>query len=262
APANSTAPATSTSGGTPTSTPTSTANPAPNPVSANSTANSTSGGTPTSTHTPAPANPAPPNPAPANPIPSTPEPSDERDPPRPIVQPAVEVKLPEDAPDWLQKALPYLAARDLGCHYTSLLKTLVRLEESQGFEKEHPGLPKSKKRPKEVGVWIRGARGIKMKSLPTVDNVVAYGDQWYSWWDELQPAWRQRGEDGRLITGGKYGTEWGHLDCAGQNGNISIVAALYFWGAAAMHTEETRAVWNDAVEDVCWMLEGLDMLFE
>ncbi|KAJ6454038.1 hypothetical protein C8R47DRAFT_940660, partial [Mycena vitilis] len=163
--------------------------------------------------------------------------------------------LPDDVPEWLEKALLYLTVRDLGCHYTALLRTLVRLEESQGFTRSHAGLPKSKTRPKEVGVWIRGARGVKMKSLPIVVDVARYREEWYSWWEELQPDWRQRGEDGRLITGGMYGKEWGALDCAGQNGNVSIVAALYFWGAAATHTEETRALWNEAVEDVCWMFE-------
>ncbi|KAJ7629278.1 hypothetical protein DFH06DRAFT_980028, partial [Mycena polygramma] len=171
--------------------------------------------------------------------------------------------LPEDTPDWLKTALHYLTMRDLGCHYTALLTALVRLEESAGFEKKtHTPLRSSTARPGELGKYVKGARGKKMKELPRVKNVAAYAKKWNAWWNDLQPKWRQRGEDGQLITGGKYGDEWGGLDCAGPNGTLSVVAVLYFWGAASTHTEETREVWTAAVQDATWMLEGLDTLFE
>ncbi|KAJ6455534.1 hypothetical protein C8R47DRAFT_996772, partial [Mycena vitilis] len=153
--------------------------------------------------------------------------------------------LPEDTPEWLRSALGYLTVRDLGCHYVSLLKALVRLEESAGFDNENPTpLPASQKkhkRPKEVGLWIKGGRGVKMSKLPEVGDVHTYQKQWYSWWDGLQPGWRKRGAEGEWITGGEYGNDWGHLDSSGVNGTISIVAALYFWGTARTHTEETLA---------------------
>ncbi|KAJ6490574.1 hypothetical protein C8R47DRAFT_977287 [Mycena vitilis] len=177
--------------------------------------------------------------------------------------PAVELDLPEDTPEWLMTALHYLTARDLGCHYTALLKALVRLEESAGFEEtSHTALRSSTARPKEVGKYVKGARGAKMKALPEVKNVKAFATKWNAWWDDLQPKWRQRGADGQWITGGKYGDEWGGLDCAGPNGTLSVVAALYFWGSASTHTAETQAAWTAAVQDATWMLEGLDTLFE
>ncbi|KAJ7601289.1 hypothetical protein DFH06DRAFT_1026821, partial [Mycena polygramma] len=173
------------------------------------------------------------------------------------------LELPDDTPQWLSNALLYIRGADLGCHYASLLRALVRLEESAGFENDdHTPLPASKHRPTQVQKWIQGKRGEKMKTLPEVKNVVTYSKQWYKWWDDLQPSWRQRDANGKWITGGEYGSDWGKLDCAGINGSLSIVAALYFWGAAPTHTEETRAVWNEAVEDVTWILEGVDTLFE
>ncbi|KAJ7633593.1 hypothetical protein DFH06DRAFT_1004174 [Mycena polygramma] len=176
---------------------------------------------------------------------------------------SVTLPLPDDTPEWLRVALSYLTARDLGCHYTSLLQALVRLEESVGFEKDkHVSLPRSTVRPDEVSVWIRGARGVKMKALPKVVKLEAYATQWWKWWDELQPAWRQRGEDGKWVVGGGYGTDFGKLDCSGPNGTICIVAALYFWGSSTSHTSESRAIWEGAVQDVAWMLEGVDTLFE
>jgi hypothetical protein len=175
----------------------------------------------------------------------------------------VALELPEETPAWLRDALSHLTTRDLGCHYTSLLRALVRLEESAGFDDAKPTpLAASKARPVEVAKWIRGGRGGKMKHLPAVKNVDAYGKQWYTWWDEMQPHWRKRGEDGYWVVGGEYGDEWGALDCAGVNGNLSFVAALYFWGAAESHTEDSRALWERAVLDVVWMLEGVDTLFE
>ncbi|KAJ7618975.1 hypothetical protein DFH06DRAFT_1011614, partial [Mycena polygramma] len=172
------------------------------------------------------------------------------------------LELPADTPIWLKTALSYLTACDLGCHYTALLRALVRLEESMDFEKEKPvALPRSTVRPDEVAEWIRGARGVKMKALPRVKKVDAYAKQWYAWWDELQPAWRKRGDDGKWVVGGEYGNAFGKLDCSGPNGTICIVAALYFWGSSEKHTPESRSIWDEAVQDVAWMLEGVDTLF-
>ncbi|KAJ7028758.1 hypothetical protein C8F04DRAFT_963607 [Mycena alexandri] len=174
----------------------------------------------------------------------------------------ITLDLPADTPPWLRSVLSYLTAIDLGCHYTSLLTALVRLEESAGFEQEGQPLPSSKLRPGEVQKWIRGARGNRMKCLPEVVNVAQYGKTWNAWWDALQPSWRKRGSDGHWVVGGKYGAEYGALDASGLNGCISIVAALYFWGTARTHDEGSRAEWERAVQDVVWMLEGVDTLFE
>ncbi|KAJ7018846.1 hypothetical protein C8F04DRAFT_976565, partial [Mycena alexandri] len=170
--------------------------------------------------------------------------------------------LPVDTPPWLRTVLSHLMARDLGCHYKSLLTALVRLEESAGFEQNGKALPTSKWRPLKVQKWIRGARGSRTKTLPEVHDVAAYAKAWNAWWDALQPPWRKRGEDGLWIVGGKYGAEFGALDASGINGCISIVASLCFWGAAKTHDRESRAVWETAVNDVVWMLEGVDTLFE
>ncbi|KAJ7102960.1 hypothetical protein C8R43DRAFT_963850 [Mycena crocata] len=170
---------------------------------------------------------------------------------------SIELTFPEDTPPWLRDAVGHLQEPDLGCHYKALLVALIRLEESAGYEST-TSLPVSKLRPAEVKKWIRGARGAKLKELPTTSKPAAYADSFNAWWDSLQPLWRERNTDGTWKVGGKCGKEWGGLDCAGVNGTISIVGALHFWGTSAAHTEETRAVWETAVLDVAWMLESMD----
>ncbi|KAJ6504324.1 hypothetical protein C8R47DRAFT_968665 [Mycena vitilis] len=164
------------------------------------------------------------------------------------------------APDWLKKTIAWLGRQDLGHQYTSLLSTLVRLEEAFGLDPDTYGALPSDGRPGQVQKWI-GAGRSRMRKNPVVSDVGQYADEWYAWWDSMQPKWRRRGPDKKWMVGGdaQYGgnQEWGVLDRPGPNGCLSIVAALYFWGVCENQSGAVRARWLEAVEDVSWMLEGL-----
>ncbi|KAJ7829903.1 hypothetical protein B0H13DRAFT_1655420, partial [Mycena leptocephala] len=149
----------------------------------------------------------------------------------------------------------------LGCHFTSILAALVRLETSFGFDEETYSAVPADHRPKPITTWIKGGRTTKTKKIPAISNVARYADQWYQWWDFLQPDWRRRDRGGNWASGGDaiYGgdNEWGLLDKPGPNGCLSVVAGLYFWGVCKGQPDIVKERWIWAVQDVAWMLEGL-----
>lgn len=184
--------------------------------------------------------------------------------------PSITVAVPPDAPDWLRDSVKDLSKIDLGCHYASVLAALIRLEAAAKYAPQTNGpqrLASSKvaPRPTEISEWIKGGRGKKSKKSPVVSDVAKYTRSWDLWWDSLQLEWRKRDNNGRWRFDVGYGddSDWGVLDCYGTNGLVSTVAGLYFWGVAQLlGTEEQRARWENAVHDVVWVLEGLEMTFK
>ncbi|KAJ7143245.1 hypothetical protein C8R46DRAFT_867539, partial [Mycena filopes] len=149
----------------------------------------------------------------------------------------------------------------LGCHYSSLLEALVRTETAFGFDEETYGQLPLELRPKQVSAWISSGRA-RTKKIPRVEDVGTYASAWEAWWDSLQPGWRVKDREGRWKAGGdtKYGAdeEWGYLDRPGPNGCLSVVAGLYFWGVCEGQSVEGKERWGRSVQDVAWMLEGLE----
>jgi hypothetical protein len=171
----------------------------------------------------------------------------------------------EDVPEWLVNALAYLMDVYLGCHFTALLTALIRLEVAYGWDTNPTRGLLSTHRPCAVAEWIQGGRGKKTKRIVDIRDVEAYGKAWWAWWGLLQPEWRRRDAQGMLQIEEEHGMGWGSLDYEGQNGNLSVVAALYFWGSKKQmdvpeKMAEWQAQWELAVQDVCWMLEGLERI--
>ncbi|KAJ6489313.1 hypothetical protein C8R47DRAFT_952517, partial [Mycena vitilis] len=159
-------------------------------------------------------------------------------------------------PAWLVDCVAQFRTKDLGCHFTSLLAALVDLETAFGFDEETYICLPADFRPDAVNKWIKGGRTTKTKKIPLVKKPAKYADQWYQWWDFLQPQWRRCGPDGNWAAGGDatYGgaNEWDALDAPGPNGCLSLVAGLYFWGAVEQ-PPDVRQRWLVAVQDVAWM---------
>ncbi|KAJ7473863.1 hypothetical protein B0H11DRAFT_2429784 [Mycena galericulata] len=196
-----------------------------------------------------PATTQPPPPPPPPPPPETPSAT----PP-----PTITVELPNDCPAWLSESIAWLTTEDLGCHYSSLLAALVKLETKYGFAEDNRGKLPAALRPAQVHSWIKGGRGKKMKGSPCINDVAAYAKVWNEWWDSLQPPWRTRDSSGHWSIGGSPGDNWDPLEAPGPNGCLSVAAALCFWGRSKSQSDELREQWDRAVQDVAWMLEGLE----
>ncbi|KAJ7614713.1 hypothetical protein DFH06DRAFT_1146232 [Mycena polygramma] len=218
---------------------------------------------------PTPASPPPPPPPSqphAAPLPSsqpqrTPTPPPSSQPQRtPTPPPTIPVEFPPNAPEWLVNSLTWLMKEDLGCHYRAMVVALIALETKYGFgDPSNNGTLSAKKRPTQVGLWIQGGRGTRLKFPPSIGNVEKYAKEWAEWWGTLQPRWREKDEheEWKLEGHDTAGDNWDPLEAPGQNGCLSVVASLYFWGVCSNQSDELRQRWERAVLDVTWMLEGL-----
>ncbi|KAJ6447702.1 hypothetical protein C8R45DRAFT_948411 [Mycena sanguinolenta] len=157
------------------------------------------------------------------------------------VPPTMSVNVPATAPKWLWEAVSDITRVDLGCHYTAVVTALERLQ--------------------VIADWIKVGRGTKSRKAPVVANIVLHVDQWDTWWSKIQPGWRERDANGRWHVDAAYNMtrDWGKVECYGVNWLLSAVGTLYFWGVATRFgPEEQRVRWEQAVNDVVWVLEGLE----
>ncbi|SJL16932.1 uncharacterized protein ARMOST_20464 [Armillaria ostoyae] len=132
--------------------------------------------------------------------------------------------------DWFVDLVAYLESYDLGPHWGDVLGCLMVLEGRAGFDELKGakfGLP-SAGHPAEVGVWIKNYRRKHPKiSLPK------FADEWWIWWKGMQPDWHNvmdvDGALGEAYRGG-IGGDWECLWKSGQNGFVSLLACLAWWG--------------------------------
>ncbi|KAJ7047954.1 hypothetical protein C8F04DRAFT_885131, partial [Mycena alexandri] len=104
----------------------------------------------------------------------------------------------------------------------------------------------AKKRPKAVGDWVARARNY----TPTVTSGDDLGEQWWIWWTDINPEWR--GEERPMRR--DAGKPWKSMDYCGQNGFLNVLMVLKWWRDAM---EESSPDWEDAVDDVIWVLQQM-----
>ncbi|KAJ7301063.1 hypothetical protein DFH08DRAFT_724667 [Mycena albidolilacea] len=164
---------------------------------------------------------------------------------------------PSEALEWFSSAFSQMTATNLGPHFDALLVAWTRIETASKFE-NGPYSLSSKGRPAEVTRWIQG----KHSRIPEVKSVTAYSGAWWRWWDSLQPEWRVRGSDGKWAIQESYGEWEDALLVWGNNGHLTLVASLYFWGLAALKSTTLPSSWEAAVIDVTWILKGIALDYE
>ncbi|KAJ7836428.1 hypothetical protein B0H13DRAFT_1913068 [Mycena leptocephala] len=133
------------------------------------------------------------------------------------------------AAEWFSHTLSEVMKVNLGVHFNTLLEAWMRMEAACKFENAKPALPK-KNRPEQL--------------------------------DGLQPEWQKKDTDESCVVGGAYSNEWDTLTYWGENGLLSVVASLYFWGCAVQDAGNGEEHWERAVNDVAWVLEGLALFYE
>ncbi|KAJ7104604.1 hypothetical protein C8R44DRAFT_640076 [Mycena epipterygia] len=166
-------------------------------------------------------------------------------------------QCPDDTAPWFRHAFQEVAREDLGVAYSEVLRAFIEMERQKGFVKGTGKLVSSQERPAQVSEWVRDGRG-RTKAMLAVTNVAAFEKTWWGWWLGMQPEWRECGTGGRPETPQKYGKGWGGM-LGGQNGVLSVVASLYWWGYAEKMgaTGSTQGGWEAAVKDVVWVLTGM-----
>lgn len=109
-----------------------------------------------------------------------------------------------------------------------------------------------KYRPKEIGAWIKTGRAVE----PTIKSAAAFGEQWWQWYLELQPAGRAQ-EDGSLQRVVLDKAEWSELYKGTINGMYSLLASLAWWLKAANPARTPKVEVSKVLDDVSWVLEAM-----
>ena len=191
---------------------------------------------------------------PSNPPSPIPTPSTPTQPPH--ANPAPE-SLPNPAwPTWFANAYETLKSKNIGPIFSALLPLYIELESRTNFDVggHMTGFRKGD-RPEEVSWWINRGR----EREPTIKNVDAFDKRWWSWWKALQPPSRQvaaveglLGGEHRLVEAQE---DWDVLRKHGQNGFLTILSTLAWWGGSINGKPlENFASWLAAVDEVHWVL--------
>lgn len=149
--------------------------------------------------------------------------------------------LPPGTPTWLTSASRMLRSEPLGDEWSALVGLWEAFEVREGFTAPLNLSPKG--RPPCVSDWIKRARSPAYR--PTLSNLDNFERGFTEWWESLQPGWR-RSPDGLT-------REAGDLEAVrkpGVNGLLSVLAALFFWGAQS--DPMARDAWLHVVDDVSW----------
>ncbi len=89
--------------------------------------------------------------------------------------------------------------------------------------------------------------------MPNVPDPTAFAEQWWNWWRACNPSWRVTGNSNTLLRECN-----GTLDGAtatGVNGLLSVLATLWWWRAKTPDSNTAINDWDDAMDDVLWVLE-------
>ncbi|KAJ7114742.1 hypothetical protein C8R44DRAFT_740117 [Mycena epipterygia] len=121
-----------------------------------------------------------------------------------------------------------------------------------------------KGRPKPVKAWIGRARKwnvqVDLGRRGSRELLGSYIGMWWGWWVAMQP-------EERIMTDGELSkpteADWGPMSkLYGKNGLLQVMATLLWWGDSVdwdddVEDVEERVEWEQAVNDVAWVLEEL-----
>jgi hypothetical protein len=164
-------------------------------------------------------------------------------------------------PAWFKNGFMPLQEVKLGREWEGLLLKYINIEARAKFVSERGAMHafSSAKRPAEVEWWIARAR----KPKPVIKDIAKFKDNFWSWWKGLQPKWREVGNvDGPLTSGhrcfeGPGDGDWVDLNKPGQNGFLTVVSLLCWWGHALCNGNHGMTEWRAAVDDVDWVLSKM-----
>ncbi|KAJ7579677.1 hypothetical protein C8J56DRAFT_1058693 [Mycena floridula] len=166
---------------------------------------------------------------------------------------------PDEAAEWFKVLCREFGSVDLEeWRWNELLKKWTELEGLYRYEDERAGL-KASTRPAELGSWISNGR--TRRERPVIKSVKSFGSDWWFWWEDMQPSWRVKSGPERFVwKKDTYGDDWGFIKFPGKNGVASLCATLFWWGLALQELNgfgHGAWIWQNALEDVCWVLDGL-----
>jgi hypothetical protein len=118
-------------------------------------------------------------------------------------------------------------------------------------------IPESKHRPKVLSQWLLTRR---YSHPPEISDAAAFGLEWLTWWNALQPAWRKSRAQGTLPVPLDPKRPSSHnvrsLHKRGPNGLLTVLIGLKCWQLAGGDSD----LWTRAVDDVTSCCEDAGMV--
>ncbi|KAJ7898152.1 hypothetical protein B0H14DRAFT_2265486, partial [Mycena olivaceomarginata] len=142
---------------------------------------------------------------------------------------------------WAATSKTFLVNTDFGEGWVALVDAWYTREEKAGFEGTQT-LP-ARKRPREVKDWVSRTRNY----TPSISDATALGEGWWSWWLDINPAWR--GTSRPLL---RNEGSWASMNLFGQNGFLNVLMVLKWWRDAM---PKASPDWEEAISDVTWALK-------
>ncbi|KAK0216719.1 hypothetical protein EDD85DRAFT_781924, partial [Armillaria nabsnona] len=106
-----------------------------------------------------------------------------------------------------------------------------------------------KKQPSVLTMWLDGPRSFDITF--DISDINHFGYAMVEWWNALQPSWRQS-DKGLLVP--QYTGTFTSLHKGGQNGIITVLFGLFWWGH---NLDGNTSQWHKMVADVSDMLDTL-----
>ncbi|KAI9068202.1 hypothetical protein FKP32DRAFT_1672416 [Trametes sanguinea] len=161
----------------------------------------------------------------------------------------------DDCSEDLKKIAGYLIGDGgWGPRWMQLVSAYVDIERQASF-KPSGRLPKATEgRPPEVADWMKHARPLVDYQ---VNDIHAFGDQWWRWWRANQPAGRKTERHNLPSHRNDAGEpSWRQLAVTGPSGLVLFLLTAAWWGAAVISAEiEHQQAWLDAVEEMNHVFE-------
>ncbi|KAJ7722531.1 hypothetical protein B0H16DRAFT_1266073, partial [Mycena metata] len=171
---------------------------------------------------------------------------------------------PADAAAWFSAAYRDITKVDVGGNFNALLGVFCELERAYKWEKGRKNKELGKvNRPPAASDWISRARGSRVRpesnTVPKIVSLAVYEREWWSWWATLQPDAGRPNRFARETYPTPKPENWDPLRVPGQNGILTVVATLYWWGLKNLEIgeREDKESWVEAVADVKWMVKGM-----
>jgi hypothetical protein len=111
----------------------------------------------------------------------------------------------------------------------------------------------TKSRPGVLSKWLMTR---KFQTLPNVDDIAGYAEEWLVWWNSIQPKWRQSSGDGLLPLPLSIAEKKEDIVClkkGGPSGLVTVLIGLKWW--ASIRGQDAR--WLASVEDIRGCMENL-----
>ncbi|KAL0568504.1 hypothetical protein V5O48_013484 [Marasmius crinis-equi] len=139
--------------------------------------------------------------------------------------------------------------------WPSLVYKWIELQEKWEHDRVSDAVLPTRARIPAMKQWFRNGRLTRKKGMGTQEAVVLEDirEEWWTWWDEVNPAWRLR-VDGKVVPGGEG--DWEALVSPGPDGILLFLVALRWWSDCGGF-EDPEGCWSEAAKSLYYTMDDL-----